>query len=92
MKVFQIVSSNPHSSYLQGEEGSQIETVSTYIELITSFTGDNASSQFALTVNLARRISIILVCSCSKLGLRTEYSTRRTLVLNSKLHLYFWDS
>ncbi|GIY35552.1 hypothetical protein CDAR_109681 [Caerostris darwini] len=78
---FQIVSPNPHSSYLQGEERSQIGTVSTCLELIRFFTGDNPSSQFALVVNLARQSS-----------LRAKYSTRRTLVWNSRLHLYFWGS
>ncbi|GIY33516.1 hypothetical protein CEXT_241771 [Caerostris extrusa] len=41
-----------------GEERSQIETVSTRLELIRSFTGDNTSSWFALVVNLARRSSL----------------------------------
>ncbi|GIY33513.1 hypothetical protein CEXT_241751, partial [Caerostris extrusa] len=70
---FQIVSPNTHSSYLQGEERSQIETVSTRLELIRFFTGDNTSSQFALVVNLARQSS-----------LRANYSIRGgTLVWNS---------
>ncbi|GIY35551.1 hypothetical protein CDAR_109671 [Caerostris darwini] len=78
---FQIVSPNPHSSYLQGQERFRIKTVSTRLELIRSSTGDNASSQFVLAGNSARQSS-----------LRAKYSTRRTLVWNSRLHLYFWDS